>query len=239
MSEKNFYVESDKGEIVIREGEALLLKAPKKISIAGNINSVKEFLNKRTAINGVVLQKLDKSSAIIIVDEDKGTIHLQLDPENQDGTEIVAKVEPTLYLEQFQINGSKTFTQTELVKILRFSKQLFETPAKHEAVLKAYQSFDFTASIKSASEADLRGNKSNSLQKIITTNLPQEFVLNLPIFKGQPKETFRVEICYDTTEGSIRFWFESPELKDLIDQRKIELFEEELKDYKDYVIIKK
>lgn len=238
MSDKHFYTDG-KGELTIREGEALELKAPKKISITGNINSVKEFLNKRTAINGTVLQKLDKNSAIIIVDEDMGTIHLQLDPENQDGTEIIAKVEPTLYLEQFQINGTKTFTQTELVKILRFSKQLFETPDKYEAILKAYQAFDFTVAIKAAAEADLRGNKSNSLKKTVETNLPAEFVLNLPIFKGQAKETFRVEICFDTTEGSIRFWFESPELKQLIDQRKIELFEEELKDYKDYVIIKK
>lgn len=227
------------GEYIVREGQALEMKPPKKIAIVGNINAPKEFLDKRTAINGTVLQKLDKASTIIVVDEDKLTISLLLDPENQDGTEIIGKLEFTDYLKQFFINENKTFTQTELVKIFRFSKQLFETTDKHEAILKAYQSFDFTANIKAASEADLRGNKSNSLQKIITTNLPQDFILSLPIFKGQGKETFRVEICYDTTDASIKFWFESPELKLLIDQRKIEIFEEELKTYQDYVIIKK
>lgn len=226
-------------EIIIREGEALELKAPKKIQFLGNINAVKEFLDKRTAINGKILQNLQKESALILVDEDGLKISLFLDPENQDGTEIVGKLEFTQYLEQFHINGTKTFTQAELVKILRFSKQLFETPDQQESLLKAYQSFDFTANIKAAAEADLRGNKSNSLQKIITTNLPADFILYLPIFKGQDRERFRVEICYDTTDASIRFWFESPELKSLVDQRKIEIFTEELKAYQDYVIIRK
>jgi len=239
MENLHLKLENAGNELVIREGEALPLKAPKKIVFTGNINAVKEFMDKRTAINGLVLQKVAKESAVIIVDEDKGTISLFLDPENQDGTEVMGKLEYTQYLEQFCINGTKTFTQTELVKILRFSKQLFETPDQHEKLLKAYQAFDFTASIKAAQEADLRGNKSNSLQKVITTNLPVDFILSLPIFKGQQRESFRVEICYDTTDASIKFWFESPELKALIDQRKIEIFEEELKAYQDYVIIRK
>ncbi|HTI94706.1 MAG TPA: hypothetical protein VL727_29145 [Puia sp.] len=239
MENLTLKVENASGEIVIREGEAVPVKPPQKVRLIGNISSVKEFLDKRTAINGSVLQKLDKQSAVIVVDEDHLTISLYLDPENADGTEIIGKLEFTEYLSQFKINGSETFTQAQLVKILRFSKQLFETPDKHEALLRAYQSFDFSVAIKAASEQDQRGNKSGSLQKIITTNLPQDFILYLPVFKGKPRESFRVEICYDTTDASIRFWFESPELKALIDQRKIEIFEEELKDYKDYVIIRK
>lgn len=239
MENLHLKIENADNEIVIREGDALALKEPRKIVLMGNINAVKEFLDKRTAINGFFLQKLTKESSVIVIDEEKGTISLLLDPENQDGTEIIGKLEFTQYLEQFHINGTKTFTQTELVKILRFSKQLFETPDQHEKLLKAYQSFDFVASIKVAQDADLRGNKSNSLQKIIVTNLPMDFILSVPIFKGQPRESFRVEICYDTTDASIKFWFESPELKATIDQRKVELFEEELKNYKDYVIIKK
>ena len=239
MDNLHLKIEGGPGELIIRQGSALTLKDPKKIQVTGNINAVKEFLDKRTAINGSVLQKLEKKSAVIVVDEEKGTISLFLDPENVDGTEIVGKLEATEYLQQFHLNGQKSFTQTELVKILRFSKQLFETPDKHEALLKAYQAFDFTANIKAAQEADLRGNKSNSLQKIIKTNLPEDFILYLPIFKGQARESFRVEICYDTSDASIKFWFESPELKALIDQRKIEIFEEELKTYQDYVIIRK
>lgn len=226
-------------KLSIYEGQALELKAPAKIAIKGNIEAVKEFLNKRSAINGTVAQNLDKSKAVIVVDEDGGTLHLMLDPENEDGTEITGKLEFTEYLRQFHINGQKTFTREELVKVLRFSKLLFETPDKHESLLKAYQTFDFSASIKASQDSDTRGNKANSLTKKIETNLPADFVLRLPIWKGQPPETFRVEICYDTTDASIRFWFESVELAELIDQRKIEIFSEELKDYQDYVIIRK
>ena len=226
-------------QLTILEGKTLDPKHPKKIQIEGNIDAVKEFLTKRTAINGQVLQNLDKEKAVIIVDEDKMHIQLLLDPENQDGTEVMAKLEFTTYLKDFHINGQKTFSREELVKLLRFSKLLFDDADKHEALLKAYQTFDFSASIQAAIDTDQRGNKKGSLTKVISTNLPADFILGLPIFKGQPKETFRVEICYDTTDASIKFWFESVELAQLIDQRKIEIFEESLSDYQDYVIIKK
>lgn len=225
--------------ITILEGQALEQKEPAKIKLEGNIDAVKEFLSKRTVINGDVLQQLDKKKAVIIVDEDKMYIQLLLDPENQDGTEVMAKLEFTTYLKDFHINGQRTFTREELIKLLRFSKPLFDNSDKHEALLKAYQTFDFSASINAATDSDLRGNKKNSLAKVITTNLPADFILGLPIFKGQQKETFRVEICYDTTDASIKFWFESVELAQLIDQRKIEIFEESLAGYQDYVIIKK
>jgi hypothetical protein len=226
-------------ELTIFEGKALDPKAPEKIKISGNISAVKEFLTKRTAANGIVLQKVDKNYAIMTVSEDEMYIRLELDPENIYGTEVFGRLEFSKEVAQFSINQAKTFSREELIKLLRFSKILFTDADKHDALLKAYQTFNFTAHIQAAEASDTRGNKTKGFEKTLQTNLPTEFILGLPIFKGQGKEIFRVEICMDSTDASIRFWFESVELHDLIEQRKIEIFMDQLSAFQDFVIIRK
>lgn len=234
--------------LTILEGKVLEPKHPIQIKIAGHITAPAEFLKKRfrnlldsapSANNGHILQKVDIAAAVLIVDEDAMSITLRLDPEHPFGTEITGQLQFTNYLDSFHVNTGKQFTRPELTKLLRFSKELFRDEDKYEELLKAYQVFDFKALIEAAQQDDTRGNKSSSFVKKLTTNLPESFVLRLPIFKGQLPEEFRVEIGIDTTEQTARFNFESPELSALIDQRKIEIFEEQLKEFQDFVIIRK
>lgn len=246
---KDFNVFADGAQTVtVLEGKTLDPKPPVRIVISGQIDTVSKYLKKRfrdkidsppSVNNGEVLQKVDPKSALITVDEEKMTILLQLDPENHYGTEVLGSLEFTKYLDQFHINEPVLHKREELVKILRFSKELFADKDKYEDLLKAYQTFDFKAAIESQIDSDTRGNKSAGFKKELKTNLPADFILTLPIFKGQDNETFRVEICYDSTESTIRFWFESVELAQLIDQRKIEIFTEQLLDFQDFVIIHK
>lgn len=234
--------------VTILEGKTLDPKPPVKIAVTGHITAPAEFLKKRfrdridagaNPNNGHVLQKVDIKSAILVVDEDKLTISLLMDPENPYGTEIIGRLEYTPYLDGFHINTDKQFSRPELTKLLRYSRLLFRDEDKYEELLKAYQTLDLKAFIEARQEDDTRGNKNYSLSKKVSTNLPESFVLRLPIFKGQRPEEFRVNICIDTTEGSARFNFESPELKEIIDQRKIEIFEDQLKEFQDFVIIRK
>lgn len=238
--EKNQLVITPAGpEVTIREGKALELHHPLPIKIKGTIGSVREFLSKRKCGKDGDLQTVEKDLAIIQVDEEGMTIFLALHGNHPHGTEITGVLAHSKELKEFFINETKTFTREELIKILRFSRLLFEDAGKHETLLTAYQKFDVQSHIKMSQESDTRGNKAMTFNKELKTNLPTEFILNLPVFKGEPKETFRVEICMDSTDASIRFWFESVELKELIDTRKKEIFERELKDFQDFVIIKK
>jgi hypothetical protein len=251
MKDLNVYAGTEDGApmvVTVLEGKTLDPKPPVKIAIVGTIKSVNEFLKKRyrdqadspeSVNNGVVLQKVDPKSAVITVDEDAMTILLELDPEHPYGTTVKGVLEFTKYLDQFHINQPTTHKREELVKILRFSKPLFKDPEKYEDLLKAYQTFDFKAAIDAQVSSDLRANKSAAYSKRISTNLPEDFILRLPIFKGFEPEEFRVEICYDTTDASIKFWFESVELAQLIDKLKIEIFTEQLLPFQDFVIIHK
>jgi len=107
-------------------------------------------------------------------------------------------------------------------------------------VLKAYMSLQVSAQTEVKAASDTRGNKNNLFNKSVDSqNIPTEFVLNLQVFKGMSLERFRVEICLDVTDGSTRFWFESPELVELIDRRKKEIFGALTERFSQYAVIYK
>ncbi len=229
--------------LTILEGEALELKHPERIKISGNIESIKNFLAKRytQGTTGKLLQFVDRETAIVTADEEAMKIVLELDPQNVFGTSVTASLEFTKELEQFKINQPTTFKREEIVKLLRFNARFFADKEKYTDVLTAFQQFKLSTTADIDESKDTRGNKKAAFEKKIVAdnNMPSEFILSLPIFKGQKVETFRVEICMDSTEASVRFWFESPELVELIETRRKELFVTQLECCADFVIIHK
>lgn len=225
-------------EIVFREGSALPQVAPNKINITGDIKTVSSFIEKRKSAGEVAgLQQINKNLAIIEVDKQKRTIVLMLDPANPYGGVITAKMELNPDLVEFCINAKKTFKQKELVDLLKFSGLAFDNAEKHQMLLRSYQAFNAKAYIDMASDSDNRGNKSSSFNKKVETNLPIDFVLNIPIFKGQEPLKFHVEICLEVTDGGCNFWFESVELAELIEIENERLLKAELESCSDYVVI--
>ena len=226
--------------LTILEGKALELKQPEKISLEGNIKAISDFIEKRYgARGGKKLQQVDKDLAVVIVDGEKMNMTLLLDPNDIFGTVISANLERTTELLTFCINQNKQFTREELVKIIRFNRRFFEA-GKHQDILNAYLKLQLTGTTELTSASDNRGNKEAAFKKIIDSqNVPTEFVLEIPIFKGFGVERFRVEVCIETTDASVRFWFESVELAELIEVRKQEIFNEELRNCQDFVIINK
>lgn len=228
----------DGNEIIIREGKALDQVRPIQVNITGDIKTVSSFIEKRKdATTEALSQFINDERAIVEVDKQAMTITLKLDPEYQYGTVITAKLEPNPDLEQFAINGKKTFKQKELVDLLKFSRLYFEDFDKHGMLLKAYQTFNFKAYSEGMNESDNRGNKQSAFKKTVETNLPTEFVMNIPIFKGQEKKRFHVEICLEVTDGGANFWMESVELKELQDIESETILNSELEICKDYVIV--
>jgi len=223
--------------VTILEGKALEQKYPEKISIAGNIHSVKNFIEKRYGTReGAELQKIDKDRAIVFVNEEKMTIQLELDPQNIFGAVIKGRLEFTPELLQFGINTTKQFSREELVRLIRFNKRFFASD--HEAILLAYQKLQIKTASELSQESDTRGNKGVNFQKTVNIeHIPTEFILQIPVFKGFPDVKFRVEICLDATDASVRFWFESVELHDIVETGKKQILEDQLVCCKDFVII--
>lgn len=238
MKELNVKIENGTQELEIRTGSALEIKPPQSISISGDINTVANFLVKRDEDNGGFgTQEVDKTKIVVVVNKKERSIKMQLDPENYYGATITGTLELSDELKKFTINEPQTYNREQLVKFIRFNRRFFENPDKHQTVLDSYQSFNVQAHLELTQNSDQRGNKTNLVTKKVTTGLPEDFILFIPIFKGQQKETFRVEICLDVTDGGAKFWFESVELAELIEARQDEIFTEQLKHCTQFVVI--
>jgi hypothetical protein len=245
MENLTLKVENASNEIIIREGTALPQVAPKKIVVSGDFKTVSSFIEKRKLVgfDGVMqngdpgLQTINADRVLVTVDKEKLSILLQLDPESEYGTEITAKLAFTPELEQFFINKNKLFNREELIKLIRFNKIWFADAEAHDKLLKAYQAFTATVNANIGKTSDTRGNVDNSYKKTVETNVPDSFVLNIPIFKGMDKRRFRVEIAIDSTDASTKFWFESVELNDIIQIESQAILEKELESCSDYVVI--
>lgn len=238
METVNLKLESLTGnEIIIREGVALEQKEPQKIELSGDINTISSFLKNRG--DGYDLQKVDKSKAIVIVDKENMKILLKLNPQNFYGTTVTGSLELSQELKVWSINQSKTFKREELVQLIKFNRLSFDNPEQHDKVLKAYMAFEAKTDSELKASNDTRGNKAASISKNVSTNIPTEFILLIPVFKGKDVMRFRVEICLDVTDGGARFWFESTELHELINTNRDIIFNEELKAAEGFVIINK
>lgn len=228
--------EGEGNTFTLLQGKALEQKPPEKIIITGDIKTVSNFLRVRKT-SGSGLQEVDLSKAVILVDKNDLSITLNLDPENHYGVSLKGKLELSDELLQFHINKNKTFTKEELVKLIKFNKINFDEPTKHSELLLSFQKISSNVNIRANESADDRGNKERAFVKDVTTNTPTEFILNIPIFKNHEAVRFRVEICLDVTEGSVRFWFESVELHELIQSMRDQIFNDQLKDCEGFVII--
>lgn len=224
--------------ITILEGKALEEKAPCKIQINGDIKTVSSFIAKRKITDDAGLQAINDDRALVIVNKEELSIGLYLDPENYYGTEVKAKLEMEPELLKFGIETGRKFTQQELIKLLKYGKRWFADQAAHEALLLAYMKLDVRVTADLTNDApDNRGNRANTFAKKVVSNIPEDFILNMPLFKGQDYKKFRVEICLDSTDGSTKFWLESVELAELIQIESEAILKKELESCADYVVI--
>ena len=236
--------------LVVREGKALELKEPLVINITGDIDTVKSYVEKRyfnplyPEINkqpADSLQSIENGFAVVTFDKKNLSISLDVNPQDFYGPKVSGQLEVSDELKQFCINEPEgIFSREKLVKLLRFNKRFFEDAIVHDNVLKAFQTLSLTGNTALEAASDQRGNAAAKFEKKIdSSRIPTTFYLNIPVFKGQEAKKFLVEICLDSSEASVIFWFESVELAELQDTIVNGIFEEQKKLFADFVIVNK
>jgi len=237
----NQYLISPRGDTIsVLEGKALDPKHPLPLKIIGQIESVNSYLTARrgTLQPADCLQYIDRDLAVITMDELAGTITLDVDPNHPFGTVVIGKLEFNPDLLVWSINKDTQFTREQLIKLLKLNRRFFPDPSQHMIMLSAYQKLNLTGQTNLKNESDDRGNREAMFKKTIdSSNIPTEFTLEMPVFKGQPAKKFRVEICLDATDASVRFWFESVELIEIIDADRKKIFKDQVAGYLDHCII--
>jgi len=230
-------------ELTIREGQAqapLPLKEPKSISLSGDIHAVSDFVRIRRD-NANSVQVLDVKTIVVESNKNNRTIVLNTNPEAHNNTIITAKLEASEELKQFGINSDIRMDRKSLLKLLKFNRLFFDDKQQYANVIAGLVKIRFKTQQELSQESDGKGNRVNNDEShtVAHEGFVDKFTLSVPLFKGFSPVKIEVEICWEVLNSQISFWLESVGLKESTDSAIDGIFDTELENVRDFVIIHK
>ena len=216
MEKLNVTVENGIKTLEIRTGEALPLREKNPLRIAGTINAVSTWLKYR-------IKDIDTSNSHICINRKEMSIALYMN-ENE---ELLDSVKGFLRLdaafEVLRINSGEYLTNFEMADLFKMNRSYFENKDVAMKLVSELRNFKAKVDKDLENSDDNRGNRKLLINQIVESNLPEAFKLNIPVFKGMPKQIIEVEVdvfCCTLT---------SPEANDLINETKDSIIDEEIK----------
>jgi hypothetical protein len=202
--------EAGKMEVIIREGDALPQNEPVKVDISGIIDSPARWLEKRPTLKEIT------GHCHVLVNRDRLTVSLMINEMNKYGSEIVGKMQISEAFKKFHINDGHTFTLNELANLFKMNRFYFETKQIAAGLVTLLQNFKGKVNKDLEASNDNRGNRKVDFVQAVESNLPEEFTLHLPIFKGMEAEDVVCEVYVDPDDWSCQLI--SPEANDIIER---------------------
>lgn len=239
-------VEKGVKELVIRQGLANDIPEPVKVTLAGNIKAPVQFLQKRkklfvnTASNDFKVPMHIISECNVVTDRRRLMIVLSLNERDGKGTTVVGELKVNPDLTAFGINNERSVYELKaLIKLLRHKRVYFSSLETHSALINALSNFTASQQTDLEVKSDRRGNDKLLVDKRTSLTIPFSFKLNMPLYDGfEPKEFF-VEILVDVSDASAVFYLESVDLSELLVTERDRIFEEQLKEFAEFVVIEK
>jgi hypothetical protein len=216
-NELNLSVVSENGTVTILEGKALEQKEQRTIDINGILNNPAEWLGKR-------LKEIDPMQAHVIVNREQLSIRLVTEEKSHYATKIGGALQLHPDFAKFGINSGEYSTAFDMAHFFKMNRSCFEN--HNEAMNLVAQLQNFKAKVNKALENsdNNRGDRKVLIEQTVKSNLPELFTLNIPIFKGQLKETFQVEV-YVRAED-LTCTLVSPQANDLVAQMRDKAIDE-------------
>jgi hypothetical protein len=196
-------------EVVLREGQAIRQldpKAPVKTKLSGVIGVPVEYLKKRvktgqfTQERSCLTVNREEILLSLIINEDDEYLRGQIDGKLDFHPKFI----------EFGINTGKIWTPTDLGLFFKMNRAFF--PDKSVNMKLVTDLMNFTAVVNSKIEKSAResGDRTDNFSQMVNSNLPESFVLNIPIFKGMESETLEVETFAKIDGRAVAFTLFSP-----------------------------
>ena len=186
----------NKAEVVIREvnevvEQQLPILEPEKVSISGNITAIFAFLEKRwnTANN-----QIDHERTHILVDRDGLKMSLRANETDKRNTMFVqGSIALSRQYVAFGINSGKAWTPEDLGQFFRVNRTYFEKIEENMALVSTLKNFKAKVHTTMEKSSNDNGSRTDNYRQAVDSNLPKEFIINIPIFKGTAPEKIKIE----------------------------------------------
>lgn len=216
--------------IINRTGEAEIIVYPKQQVLTGTITAprlYRQFREKEFSVENTTIE----------YNYDRGEIYLKINSRDIYQSNVTGKLVENPDIARIGINTQKEYGAADLIRMLKMNRILFPEKDKHEALLTNISKFKLEVQQNIERQQVERGNKKELNEVTVKSDIPLDFNLEMPLFKGEKKVKFRTSICFDVRSGAISFWLESVELKELLDGGKQAIIDKELEAFKDIVCI--
>lgn len=201
-----FQINGGMNEIIHRN--AFEIKPIKEIEISGDIYAPLNWLVKNKITNN--------QDAVVLVDVVDMLILLKYNMRNPYGSStITGKLKISKKFWEWEINTGKSFDAKYLSEFIKMHRSHFTD--KSEAMRLSSE----LANIKVKVDKEIEKSDNNRVdyravlaQKVIESNIPHGFKLNIPLFEGHGKVEFNVEIYINPTNYSVSLI--SPDAEDYV-----------------------
>lgn len=216
-----------KAELIIREGEApapLDPKAPIKTNITGVIGAVAEYLEKR-----IDTGQFEPEDCHILVNRDKVEITLITNESDEYRRgQVIGKLAYNPKFIEFGINSGKIWTPTELGMFIKMNRAFF--PDRKVNMDLVTSLMNFTADVNNKIERAIRenGNRTDNFAQVVNSNLPESFIIRMPLFKGIQPETIEVETFAQVNGRDVAFILISPGAQVILEDLRDRVIDEQL-----------
>lgn len=217
---ENLEIRPNGDTAIILHGKALDPKPPQPVQITGNIDSVARYLLIRKS-------EISQKSCHIVVNRNDMRIMLVVNENDHYQDRITGGLELHGDFKKWQINTGESWTPKQLSEFIKMNRSCF---ADKETAMKLSKELQ-EIKVKSDKEIEKSDNNRGDYkvmiaQKIIKSNIPEKFNLEVPIFKGVEKKTFEVEIYIspDTFSCSLI----SPDVNDIVHAYRDSIIDQQL-----------
>jgi hypothetical protein len=224
--------------IIQREGQAAPIKVlnPQAIKQAGIITAPRDFYLVRKPMKGADGGDFfPKAFTHVLVNREAGSIALVWGAHIEEQQQISGVVQ---YAEQYKElalnNHNQTCSPKELATILKRYRYLFSDQAEGMKIIAELLAFRADIKTNIVAESNDRGGKKNVVETSIESNMPISFNMKLQVFKGFEKQKIQVNICFEQAgANSVECWLESIDALEWIEKQRQELFDDQLKEFKE------
>jgi hypothetical protein len=220
--QNNIKVEPKEGVSIleIREGKSLPLQEPQPVNIVGVIESPCNWIEKRK-------EQFNVMNAHILVNRNDMRIKLTIDENNHYQDSITGGLDIHPDFKKWNINTGEGWTTKQLSEFVKMNRSCFESKDIAMKLSNELQNIKIKVEKEAEKSDNNRGDyKAMIAQKVIESNIPDRFILNVPIFKGQKPSRFEVEIYISPESYSCSFV--SPEVNDIIHNVRDSIIDEQL-----------
>lgn len=190
--------------------EQLSQMPPIKLNITGTISAPARLLEQRGPL-------LNIEKCHVIVSREAGSIKLIIneDDEYNEG-QITGIMKPALITQRLGINTGKKWSTTELGQMFKMTRAFFPDRDENMKLVAILKNFQATINSKIEKMKNENGSYLDAVSAEVSSNLPNQFTLEIPAWTGSTPAPVTVEI-YSTIDGKnvvLELW--SPALEEIM-----------------------